>query len=127
MFKMAKKGIRLYSEKLARDYKRLLDKEQKEAIKNIYERERQPYADQVKNEFNILCHQGRIKKAEQKELRILLEKLLGGYVSEYKSMRFDNEFHRLYTYLRSYHLDRDDFTEINSYLGSLREKVLDRD
>ena len=64
------------------------------------------------------CHQGRIKKAELQMLRGLIETRLGGFAEEYKGWKFDNEFHRIYTYLRSYHLDEQDW---HSVLKSLDE------
>jgi hypothetical protein len=95
-------------------------KEQEQAIKEIYIKERKEYADQARDQFKKLCHQGKIKKAQLKTLRSLIETLLGSYAAEYRRMKFDNEFHRLYTYLKAYHLDKSDWDKILTALEEIQ-------
>jgi hypothetical protein len=104
--------------KFGREFANALKKEQKEELKEIYERERKQYADMARTQFNMLCHKGKIRSEELKTLRQLIESLLGSYAAEYKRMKFDNEFHRIYTMLMSYHLDEHDW---NSILITLEE------
>jgi hypothetical protein len=110
-----------YSKQFGRRIAKAVQAEQKQAIKEIYVEERKECADRVRNDFKALCHAGWIKGKELKELRILLESCLGSYVSEYKGWKFDNEFHRLYTYLKSYHLDKGDWKRIQEYLEQIQK------
>jgi hypothetical protein len=109
-----------YGDNFGHQIARAIQTEQKQAIKEIYIGERKQYADQAREQFKALCHAGKIKKEQMKMLRSLLETLLGSYVSEYKSMKFDNEFHRLYTYLRAYHLDKSDWDKILTAMDQIQ-------
>ena len=94
--------------------------EQKQAIKEIYVEERKEYADQARELFKALCHAGKIRKEQQKALRSLIETLLGSYAVEYKRKHYNNEFHRLYTYLKAYHLDKSDWDRIMTALEEIQ-------
>jgi molecular chaperone GrpE (heat shock protein) len=120
LFKFASHVLGGYGDKFGREIARAIQTEQKQAIKEIYIEERKEYADQVRQKFGILCHAGKIKKEQLKMVRSLLESILGGYAVEYKDMRFDNEFHRIYTMLKSYHLDNNDCEEIMSALDQIQ-------
>jgi hypothetical protein len=120
LFKFASHVLGGYGNKFGREITKVIQTEQKQAIKEIYIEERKDFADQVRLKFNLLCHEGKIRKEQQQALRKLIESLLGGYAAEYKSMRFDNEFHRIYTMLRSYHLDESDCEEIKSILEQIQ-------
>jgi hypothetical protein len=109
LYRFANRIIGNYSSQFGRRIEKAIQTEQKQAIKEIYVEERKEHADQARELFKKLCHAGKIRKAEQSALRELLECRLGGYAEEYKGMRFDNEFHRLYTMLKSYHLDQSDW------------------
>ena len=110
-----------YGDNIGNRIERAIQEEQKRALEEIYIAERKDSADQARELFKALCHQGKIRKAEQKALRSLIEDLLGSYAEEYKSKKYDNEFHRLYTYLKSYHLDKDDWNIIIRTLEQIQQ------
>jgi uncharacterized protein (DUF4415 family) len=121
MYRFANFLVKGKVSKMAQQINRAIEKEQKDAIKQIYETERKEYADQARELFKSLCHEGKIKKEQQQALRKLLEDCLGSFKQEYKGWRFDNEFHRLYTYLRSYHLDEGDWHRIHDFLEQIQK------
>jgi TRAP-type mannitol/chloroaromatic compound transport system substrate-binding protein len=112
LFRFANHVVGNYSREFGNQIAKAIQAEQKQAIKEIYIEERKEYADQARELFKKLCHQGKIRKEQQQVLRHLIETLLGSYAEEYKKKRYDNEFHRLYTYLKAYHLDKDDWEQI---------------
>lgn len=121
IYGLACRFLKGYTKNISKEFTKAIKEEQKEAIKEIYENERKRYADQARKLFNALCRQGKIRKEQQKSLRYLLENCLGDYVEEYKGWKFDNEFHRLYTYLRSYHLDEGDWNRIQTFLEQIQK------
>jgi hypothetical protein len=120
LFKFASHVLGGYGDKFGRQIARAIENEQKVAIKEIYIDERKPYADQAREQFKKLCHQGKIRKEQMKMLRSLIETLLGSYAAEYKKKKYDNEFHRLYTYLKAYHLDKSDWDKILTKLEEIQ-------
>lgn len=111
-YRLASYFVKGSTSKFGRKFANAIKKKQKEELKEIYERERKQYADVARAQFNMLCHKGKIKSEELKTLKQLIESLLGSYAADYKRMKFDNEFHRIYTMLMSYHLDESDWSRI---------------
>jgi hypothetical protein len=109
-----------YGDNFGHQIAKAIETEQKQAIKEIYIEERKEYADEARELFKTLCHAGKIRKEQQKVLRSLIEILLGSYAAEYKRKHYDNEFHRLYTYLKAYHLDKDDWDKILTVLEQIQ-------
>lgn len=121
VFKLANKAIRRYSSKLAKQAAEERKKAEHKLYKQIWEKERKHYYEEARTIFNQLCHEGKIKREQQKTLLNLLENLLGEYTKEYKKMKFDNEFHKIYTYMKSWHLNESDWEEILEYLYEIQE------
>ena len=44
---------------------------------------------------------------------------MGGFAEDYKKMKFDNEFHRIYTYFKCWHLDAEDWQTIIEHLNKI--------
>jgi hypothetical protein len=120
LFRFANHVVGNCSRQFGKQIARAIEKEQKQAIKTIYVEERKEYADEARELFKQLCHAGKIRKEQQKLLRSLIETLLGSYTNEYKRKHYDNEFHRLYTYLKAYHLDKDDWNKILTALEEIQ-------
>jgi hypothetical protein len=119
MFKLLNFVAGNYGRQFGREIAKAIQQEQKQAIKEIYNEERKEHADEARELFKQLCHAGKIRKEQQKLLRSFIESLLGSYAAEYK--RYDNEFHRLYTYLKAYHLDKDDWDKIMTALDQIQK------
>jgi hypothetical protein len=120
MFKLLNHVAGNYGRQFGKEIAIAIQAEQKQAIKEIYVEERKEYADQARELFRQLCHAGEIRKEQQKALRSLIETLLGSYAEEYKRKHYDNEFHRLYTMLKSYHLDQSDWHVILKSLDEIQ-------
>jgi hypothetical protein len=120
LYSFIRHSIGRQGDSIGNQISKAIEKEQEEAIKEIYIEERKQYADQAREQFKKLCHAGKIKKAQLKTLRSLMETLLGSYVGEYKAKHYDNEFHRLYTYLKAYHLDKNDWDKILTALEEIQ-------
>jgi hypothetical protein len=110
-----------YGDNFGHQIAKAIETEQKQAIKEIYIEERKESADQARELFKSLCHAGKIRKEQQKALRSLIETLLGSYAAEYKRKHYDNEFHRLYTYLKAYYLDKSDWEQIQTFLEQIQK------
>lgn len=91
------------------------------ARKELYDREIKPYYEETQHLFNRMCKAGQITSDELYLLRVLIEDCLGVYKQQYKSMKFKNEFHRIYTYLKSWYLDKMDFLQIQAYLEEISQ------
>jgi hypothetical protein len=121
MLRMLNYVIGNHSRQFGKEITKAMQTEQKQAIKEIYTEERKECADQARKLFKTLCHAGKIRKEQQKALRSLIETLLGSYAAEYKGKHYDNEFHRLYTYLKAYHLDNSDWDKIMTALEEIQK------
>jgi hypothetical protein len=121
MFKFLKFVAGNYGRQFGKEIATAIQAEQKQAIKKIYVEERKKYADEARELFKQLCHAGKIRKEQQQMLRNLIETLLGSYAEEYKRKHYDNEFHRLYTYLKAYHLDKNDWDKIITALEQIQK------
>jgi hypothetical protein len=96
-------------------------------IKENYDREMRPYYEVTQSKFNKLCKQGKITSDELYLLRLLIEECMGSYAEQYKRMHFKNGFHRIYTYLKCWYLDKGDFVEIQRYLDEIDQREEDLD
>lgn len=103
-----------------RDYQKEVRKKEDEYYKFVWEKERKEYYLTTRDKFKQLCKEGRIRKQQQKDLIWLLERLIAGFMKDYRTMEFENEFHRIYTYLKCWHLDADDWERINKYLDKVQ-------
>lgn len=121
LYSFVRRQARAWGNNLGKEIEKAIEAEQKQAIKEIYIEERKEYADEARELFKQLCHAGKIRKEQQKALRSLIETLLGSYAAEHKRKHYDNEFHRLYTYLKDYHLDRDDWDKILTALEQIQQ------
>lgn len=121
VFRTANRAIKMYSSRTAKQVAKERKKAENELYKQLWEKERKHYYEEARNIFNKLCHQGKIKKRQQEALRHLLERRIAGYMKDYKKMQFDNEFHRIYTYLKCYHLNKSDWEEILEYLYEIQK------
>ena len=92
LYGFIRRQIGAYGYSIGRRIEKVMQEEQKHAVKNIYIIERKMYADQARELFKRLCHAGKIRKKEQRELRKLIEELLGSYAEEYNRKRYNNEF-----------------------------------
>jgi hypothetical protein len=120
LYSFVRHQVGRYGDNFGNQIAKAIQTEQKQAIKEIYIDERKEYADQARELFRTLCHAGKIRKEQQKVLRGLIETLLGSYAEEYKRKKYDNEFHRLYTYLKAYHLDKSDWDAILTKLEEIQ-------
>jgi hemerythrin-like domain-containing protein len=120
LYSFARRQLGAWGNNVGSQIAKAIKQEQKQAIKEIYVEERKEYADEARELFKKLCHAGKIRKEQQKLLRSLIETLLGSYANEYKRKHYDNEFHRLYTYLKAYHLDKDDWDKIMTALEQIQ-------
>jgi hypothetical protein len=121
LYSFVRHQVGRYGDNFGHQIAKAIQTEQKQAIKEIYVEERKEYADEARELFKELCHAGKIRKEQQKALRQLIEALLGSYANEYKRKHYDNEFHRLYTYLKAYHLDKDDWDKIMTALEQIQK------
>ena len=121
IFRTANRAIRMYSSRTAKQVAKERKKAENELYKQLWEKERKHYYEEARNMFNQLCKQGKIRRSQQQALRNILESKMGEYAKEYKNMRFDNEFHRIYTYLKCYHLNKSDWEEILEYLYEIQK------
>lgn len=121
VFRTANRAIKMYSSRTAKQVAKERKKAENELYKQLWEKERKHYYEEARNMFNQLCKQGKIRRSQQQALRNILESKMGEYAKEYKNMRFDNEFHRIYTYMKSYHLDQGDWEEIMEYLYEIQD------
>jgi hypothetical protein len=55
-------------------------------------------------------------------LRKLLEESMGDLKHEYDGWKFDNEFHRIYTYMKNWHIDVYQWEEIIDFLNEVYEQ-----
>jgi hypothetical protein len=91
-------------------------------LKGIYEQERKPYYLEARQLFNELCKQGRMHHEDVVLLKRLLEESLGAFVEEYKGYKFQNEYNRIYVYLKNWHIDVPDWERILNFLNELYEE-----
>lgn len=91
-------------------------------LKEIYERERKPYYLEARQLFNELCKQGRMRHEDAVLLRRLLEESLGAYAEEYKGYKFQNEYNRIYVYLKNWHIDVRDWKRVLNFLNEVYEE-----
>jgi ABC-type dipeptide/oligopeptide/nickel transport system permease component len=90
-------------------------------IKEIYINERKPYYEECRILFNTLCKRGKMHKEDVTLIKMLLESSLGDYVSEYKGYKFQNEYQRVYTYMKNWHITKQDWERILIFLNELYE------
>jgi hypothetical protein len=87
--------------------------------KETYDQNIKPYYEAAQKRFNQLCKEGKIESDELYLLRVLIEECLGTSVIQYKGTKFKNGFHRVYTYLKCWELDKSDFSSIMDYLNEI--------
>lgn len=80
---------------------------------------------QARNLFNTLMKEGRLSHNEIVYLDRLVQRLLGEFVHHYDNFTFENTCHRIYTMLKSSHLDKHDFQEIIDYLKECEIRTKD--
>lgn len=91
----------------------------KKDAKIIYEKEYKPYYEKTRDLFNQLMKNGSLSREEILEFKLLLNKCLGSYTHEYKNkkvFKFENDCHEIYTKLKSYNLDVNDWNILYEYL-----------
>jgi len=91
------------------------------ALKEIYEKERKPYYLEARAIFNSLCKQGKMHHEDIVLFRKLLEDSVGSYIQEYKGYKFENEYNRIYVYLKNWHIDVSQWEQIINYLNEIYE------
>jgi hypothetical protein len=95
---------------------------QLKAIKEIYERERKPYYLEARQLFNELCKKGKMHHEDAVLLRRLLEESLGAYAKEYNGYKFQNEYNRIYVYLKNWYIDVQDWKRVLNFLNEVYEE-----
>jgi hypothetical protein len=102
-------------------------------IKEIWERERKGYYEIARELFHSAMKQGKLSREQILHVRRLLEDSLGNYVHDFddyykvvkkgnkevKVMGFENDCHRIYTYMKSYHISVEDWQRIIDFLNKV--------
>jgi hypothetical protein len=112
----AKERIKEQSKSQEMNFKEL------QQLKEIYVRERKEYYLEARELFNSLCKQGAIHGEDLVLLRKLLEESLGEYAKDYKGYKFDNEFKRIYVYMKSWHIEVRQWKQIIDFLNKQFER-----
>jgi hypothetical protein len=104
-------------------------------IKEIYKNEREQLYLQNRDLFRDLMKEGKLSRENILYLRYLVEDCLGEYIHDFDNYThvkkikgkdgkereverrgFENDCHRLYVMMKSYHLNENDWQKINNYL-----------
>lgn len=107
----------------------------KQQIKEIYLKERKPFYDEARTLFNMLMKEAKLSHEQIMYLRKLLENALGDKVHDYDDFThaikrkgetirvkgFQNDAHRIYTYMKSYSIDVGDWKKIIDFLKECAE------
>lgn len=102
----------------------------KNQLKDIYENERKCYYEEARSLFNQQMKTGRLSKDHIKYLRKLLENSLGDTIHDFdnytrtvkkgnkeiKKKGFENDAHRIYTYMKSYYIEPKEWQKIIEFL-----------
>jgi hypothetical protein len=65
---------------------------------------------------------GMLKRNDIQQIKTTLEGYLGDYWSEYQGMKFQNNAHRVYTYMKSYFITIEQWQELIAFLKDCDEK-----
>jgi hypothetical protein len=91
-------------------------------VKETYFKERQQYYLECRDLFRNLMQGGILTKNDIQQIKATLEGYLEDYLSEYQNMKFQNNAHRIYTYLKSYFITVAQFEELIAFLKECEEK-----
>jgi hypothetical protein len=126
LHRMAKeKAYANYNKKKLQELKEKKFKQQMELEEILLRKDIEPYYQMAKDLFNNAIKSGSLTREQILYLKKVINEALGDFINDYRTTRYKNDAHEIYSKLKSSHISVPDFKKIIQLVKSFEAQSTD--